>query len=213
MKSFTFTLVVLCIVSTIAQSRLCTVPRVGPGLCISNSTCNSRGGISHAGYCPNEKDGALCCTGIASNGANEIAYAAQSMVGKYPYSWGGGNDNGPTNGIVQSIDPYCDDRGVVGFDCSGLAKYAIYQGTGTSLPHDAQAQYDWAPIKIPLEGKQAGDLVFFGYSTSSIYHVAIYVGNNMIVEANGHNPDCSGKLVRMVGLYEYNLLPIVARYW
>ena len=135
------------------------------------------------------------------------------MVGKYPYSWGGGDDNGPTVGIKQTISPYCDDRSVVGFDCSGLAKYAVYQGTGKSLYHGAQSQYDNAPKRLALADKQPGDLVFFGSSTSNIYHVAIYAGNNMIIEASGHNPDCSGKLVRKVNLYTTDLISTVARYW
>lgn len=135
------------------------------------------------------------------------------MVGKYPYSWGGGDNNGATVGIKQDVSPYCDDRSVVGFDCSGLAKYAVYQGTGTSLYHKAQVQYDNAPKKIALNDKQPGDLVFFGSSTSSITHVAIYAGDGMMIEAPGHNSDCSGIPVRKVELRTSKIISTVARYW
>ena len=146
---------------------------------------------------------------------DRIVAAAQSMVGKYPYSWGGGDDNGPTLGTKEASSPYCDDSAVVGFDCSGLAKYAVYQGTGTSLYHKAQVQYDNAPRKVPLADKRPGDLVFYGASASasSIYHVAIYAGNDTIIDAPGHNDDCTGKLVRQVKLYTSNLLPDAGRYW
>jgi cell wall-associated NlpC family hydrolase len=39
-----------------------------------------------------------------------------------------------------------------------------------------------------MSALQAGDLVFWGYTTtdwSSVYHTAIYVGGNRIVEATG----------------------------
>ena len=139
--------------------------------------------------------------------------AAGSMVGKYPYSWGGGNNNGATLGKKQSSSPYCDDSKVKGFDCSGLSKYAVYQGAGKSIYHGAQTQYNEAPKKIALNDKQPGDLVFFGKSTTSITHVAIYAGNNMMIEAPGHNADCSGIYVRKVKLRTNNLLSTVARYW
>lgn len=142
-----------------------------------------------------------------------IVAAAESMVGKYPYSWGGGNDDGATVGIIQKIPPYCDDRNVVGFDCSGLSKYAVYQGTGVSIIHKAQIQYNNAPKLVALSEMEPGDLVFFGGSTSSITHVAIYAGDDMMIEAPGHNDDLSGIPVRKVKLRTNNIIPTAARYW
>lgn len=281
----TFLLAILSLAATVAHSELCTVPGVAVGACISTSTCASRGGTSHKGYCSGGND-IQCCTGIVcdttglcmqssecsgttvtgkcpgpngyvccknlpcdsgrgtcmprskcsgtvktglcpgpsdyvccssgstpSGGGAKIASAAESMVGKYPYSWGGGDNNGATKGIKQTISPYCDDRNVVGFDCSGLSKYAVYQGTKVSLYHSAQTQYDNAPKRIALNNKQPGDLLFFGSSTSNINHVAIYVGNNMMVEAPGHNSDCSGIKVRKVNVRTSNIISTVARYW
>ena len=78
-------------------------------------------------------------------------------------------------------------------DCSGLALYTVYQGTGIKLPHKASYQYDRASSKGKLVSSsqmKPGDLVFFKGKT--IYHVAIYSGNGNMFETKGHNPDCSG---------------------
>ena len=147
-----------------------------------------------------------------TNSGDKIASAAKGMVGKYPYSWGGGNDHGATYGIKQDISPYCDDRNVIGFDCSGLAKYSVYQGTGHSLYHHAQTQYSDCGNKKPLSDKAAGDLVFFGSSASKIHHVAIYVGDGQMVEAPGHNSDCTGIKVRKVSLRTSELIGHVCRH-
>jgi len=144
---------------------------------------------------------------------SEVASAAKGMVGKYPYSWGGGDNHGATYGIKQDISPYCDDRKVIGFDCSGLAKYSVYQGTGKSLDHYSQSQYDDCSHKVSTSSLEAGDLVFFGSDTSSIHHVAIYVGGGEMVEAPGHNPDCTGIYVRKVSLRTSQLISKGCRYW
>ena len=182
----------------------------GRGTCMPKSSCS---GTVKTGLCPGPSGYACCVPQTPSGAGAKIVSAAQSMVGKYPYSWGGGDDNGATVGIKQKIPPYCDDRNVVGFDCSGLAKYAVYQGTGKSLYHKAQVQYDNAPKRLALADKQPGDLVFFGSSTSSITHVAIYAGDNMMIEAPGHNDDGTGIYVRKVTLRTNNLISAVARYW
>ena len=75
--------------------------------------------------CPGPNGFKCCVSGTpptpTGSGA-KIVSAARSMVGKWPYSWGGGNNSGATVGIKQDIKPYCDDRKIKGFDCSGLAK-------------------------------------------------------------------------------------------
>ena len=37
--------------------------------------------------------------GLALCDGTGVTRAAIAMIGKYPYSWGGGNENGPTKGI------------------------------------------------------------------------------------------------------------------
>lgn len=69
-----------------------------------------------------------------------------------------------------------------GFDCSGLTMY-VYAQLGISLPHNAQRQYNSVSTKVSSDELQVGDLVFFGYSTSSIRHVGIYVGDGLYIHA------------------------------
>ncbi|HWJ81878.1 MAG TPA: NlpC/P60 family protein [Nocardioides sp.] len=69
------------------------------------------------------------------------------------------------------------------WDCSGLTMGAWAAG-GKSLPHYSVAQYE-ASTPITVDQLQPGDLVFWGSSgsPSSIFHVALYVGDGMIIHA------------------------------
>lgn len=80
-----------------------------------------------------------------------------------------------------------------GFDCSGFTMYC-YSQLGVSLAHNAQAQYN-ASSKVSTADLQPGDLVFFGSSSSSIYHVGMYVGNGQYI----HSPQ-TGESVKIVSL-------------
>jgi cell wall-associated NlpC family hydrolase len=59
-----------------------------------------------------------------------------------------------------------------------------WRAGGISLPHYSVAQYAES-TPISLSSLRPGDLVFWGSSSSpsSIYHVALYVGNGMIIQA------------------------------
>jgi cell wall-associated NlpC family hydrolase len=59
-----------------------------------------------------------------------------------------------------------------------------WQAGGISLPHYSVAQYSES-TQVSGGSLQPGDLVFWGSSSSpsSIYHVALYVGGGMIVQA------------------------------
>jgi peptidoglycan DL-endopeptidase CwlO len=97
----------------------------------------------------------------ASGAASAIAFA-RSQIGD-PYVWGAAGPNA--------------------WDCSGLTMGAWGAG-GISLPHYSVAQYEQS-TPISLSSLRPGDLVFWGSSSSpsSIYHVALYVGNGMIIQA------------------------------
>ena len=85
----------------------------------------------------------------------------------------------------------------VGFDCSGLALYAWAQ-VGVYLPHYSGYQYSGQP-KVSRDNLQPGDLVFCAYNTSdpgTIHHVAIWIGNNQIIEAPN-----SGSYVKISTMY------------
>ncbi|MFZ2503881.1 MAG: NlpC/P60 family protein [Nocardioides sp.] len=77
------------------------------------------------------------------------------------------------------------------FDCSGLTMMAWAQA-GVGLPHSSSAQFGSGP-HIPASALQPGDLVFY---YSPISHVAMYIGNGLIVHA-AH----PGAGVRVAGLY------------
>jgi peptidoglycan DL-endopeptidase CwlO len=89
------------------------------------------------------------------------AEAAMSQRGKM-YLWGA---EGP-------------DR----YDCSGLTLWA-YAQVGISLPHSSRAQYGYGK-SVAYGEWQAGDLLFYGGSAGSIHHVAMYVGDGMLVHAS-----------------------------
>ena len=59
-----------------------------------------------------------------------------------------------------------------------------WRAGGTSLPHYSVAQYQQS-TPISASALRPGDLVFWGSSSSpsSIYHVALYVGDGRIVHA------------------------------
>ncbi|WP_431994918.1 C40 family peptidase [Streptomyces griseoflavus] len=104
-----------------------------------------------------------------------------------PYSWGGGNANGPSTGICCSPSGK-SGTAIRGFDCSGLTTYA-YAKVGIRLPRTAAAQAG-AGRRIPAgSGTSAlkpGDLVFYAYAPgrdSTIYHVGIYLGGGRMVNA------------------------------
>ena len=85
-----------------------------------------------------------------------------------PYSWGGGGLYGPTRGIGRGAS-------TVGFDCSGLTRYA-YAQVGISLPRLAEQQ---ATIgrRAPISSLRPGDLV------AGPHHIAVYAGNGKMWEA------------------------------
>ena len=99
-------------------------------------------------------------------GDKAVLFAFQ-QVGK-PYIWGG---NGP-----------------VGYDCSGLALASWTQADGITFARVANDQFHTAGTPVAMGQLEAGDLVFWGSDTAdwtTVYHAAIYVGGNWIVESTG----------------------------
>ena len=140
----------------------------------------------------------------------QVLEAAKSMKG-FKYSYGGGGKSGPTHGKLQKGGRNCDDSKVKGFDCSGLALYAVYKGCGVSLKHGATSQYKQAKSAgklFPYSQAQPGDLLFFG-SKGDIRHVAIYSRAGKMWEAKGHNDKCEGLPV-MESSIRKTVLPEVA---
>jgi cell wall-associated NlpC family hydrolase len=97
-----------------------------------------------------------------SGGASAAVAFARAQLGE-PYVWGA---DGPDS-----------------WDCSGLTMGAWAAG-GTYLPHYSVAQYEQS-TPISASSLRAGDLVFWGSSSSpsSIFHVALYIGDGQIIHA------------------------------
>ncbi|MBB4930160.1 hypothetical protein F4561_000980 [Lipingzhangella halophila] len=94
----------------------------------------------------------------------EMIAAAESQVG-VPYVWGGETPDG-------------------GFDCSGLVQWAFAQ-TGVSVPRVTHDQW-WAGTHVDYSDAERGDLVFWRNDPTApdyISHVAIYLGDGMMLEA------------------------------
>ena len=124
---------------------------------------------------------------------------AESQIG-VPYAWGGGNASGPTRGIRDGgiADSY-GDYNKIGFDCSGLVLYA-FAGVGIALPHYTGYQYNHG-TKIDPSQMQRGDLIFYGPSGN--HHVAIYLGDGMMLEAPNSGSTVQKAPVRWSGMSPY----------
>jgi len=114
----------------------------------------------------------------ASAGQGDIAANwALTQLGK-PYLWGG---TGPGS-----------------FDCSGLTMVA-WAHAGVQLLHYTGYQWQEGP-HVPFNQLRRGDLLFYATNTSdpgTIHHVAIYIGNGMMV-----NAPYTGAFVRIDSMYQ-----------
>lgn len=124
---------------------------------------------------------------------------ATAQVG-VPYAWGGGDANGPTQGIRDGgVADSHGDFNKVGFDCSGLVLYA-FAGVGVALPHYTGYQYQRG-TKISPQEMQRGDLIFYGPNAEN--HVAIYLGDGKMIEAPNSGSTVQISEVRWSGMSPY----------
>lgn len=126
-----------------------------------------------------------------ANGRQAIEYVirrAGSQMG-VPYSWGGGTLEGPSKGVDSGA-------GTVGFDCSGLMRYA-FAGVGVLIPRFSGDQYN-AGRHIPPNEARRGDLIFYGPGGSQ--HVTMYLGNGQMLEASSLAGKVTVSPVRKAGM-------------
>jgi cell wall-associated NlpC family hydrolase len=88
-----------------------------------------------------------------------------------PYSWGGGDVNGPSLGNGPGAD-------IVGFDSSGLIQY-VYAGVNAKLPRSSGAMYQVGQKVTPAQALPA-DLIFYGPEGTTT--VAMFLGNDQMLE-------------------------------
>lgn len=91
-----------------------------------------------------------------------------------PYQWGA---EGPVD-----YDRDGDTR--IGFDCSGLTQWAYYE-SGKMIPRTTATGYNKGQ-QVSRENIQVGDLIYFKTTSSSapVTHVAMYLGDNMMLHAS-----------------------------
>src|SRR6185312_9142985 len=106
-----------------------------------------------------------------ATGADVVADAKQYLG--IPYVWGGESRSG--------------------LDCSGLVQ-KTFGDLGISLPRVAADQAHAGTPVESLADARPGDLLFFG---NPAYHVAIYAGNNQLIES----PE-PGKTVHVTDVYQ-----------
>jgi cell wall-associated NlpC family hydrolase len=129
-----------------------------------------------------------------------------------PFSYGGGDANGPTLGSDSRPDalateqrantPALDPSGglfgptpgstilgtapapsVVGFDASGIVVYA-FAGAGIKLPRSSGEQYQVAQKVAPSQALP-GDLIFYG--PDGTQSVALFLGNGQMLETSSES--------------------------
>ena len=116
-------------------------------------------------------------SGASASQGDIAANWALTQLGK-PYQWGGA---GPAT-----------------WDCSGLTMVA-WAHAGVQLLHYTGYQWQEGP-HVSLNQLQRGDLLFYATNTadpSTIHHVAIYIGNGMMV-----NAPFTGAFVRIDSMYQ-----------
>ena len=121
----------------------------------------------------------------SGNAASTAISTAMGYIGT-PYVWAG--------------------ESASGLDCSGLTMVS-YAAAGVDLTHSSRVQYGEG-VQVPLDAVQPGDLVFWSSdgSQSGIYHVAIYLGDDMMIEA-----PTFGMTVRVTSMRYSGVMPYAVR--
>ncbi|WP_407343546.1 C40 family peptidase [Pengzhenrongella phosphoraccumulans] len=114
-----------------------------------------------------------------ASGSAAVALEAGARWVGTPYAWGGGDLNGPSRGTGSGA-------GTVGFDCSGLTRYA-WAHAGITLPRTSREQWFAPGMRIAsMSQLQPGDLVFFATDITdpaTIFHVGLAAGGDSMLEA------------------------------
>jgi len=88
-----------------------------------------------------------------------------------PYSWGGGDINGPSVGNGPGAS-------TVGFDSSGLMSY-VFAGVNAKIPRSSGAMYNVGQ-KVTADQALPADLIFYGPDGTTT--VTLFLGNSQMLE-------------------------------
>ena len=107
----------------------------------------------------------------------KIVEIARSYIGKIPYKYGGKDKNG--------------------IDCSGFVQMVLKEAgvCPTNTITNSTGMRQWGKEVVGLSNKRPGDIVCYNG------HVAIYVGDNKIVDA--------GNSVKGISERSVNIMPII----
>ncbi|TXH11159.1 MAG: peptidoglycan endopeptidase [Spirochaetes bacterium] len=117
--------------------------------------------------------------------AQELADKLVNHQPPIPYAWGGGHGGapGPSQGIHDGgYADQCGDYRKRGVDCSGLARWMTHTLYGVDINGTSQSQYA-SGHPVSASNARPGDLFFPHSSGRPPTHVQVYVGNNMVIEA------------------------------
>ncbi|MGW7030962.1 NlpC/P60 family protein [Streptomyces xanthophaeus] len=157
-------------------------------------------------------DGACAVLAPGASPAAERAVAATcaQVDADVWYTWGGGHgpQPGATYGQVDPSDPASEhDPERLGFDCSGLVRYAYAQATGSDLLNGvASSQYYTHRAAGRFTAEQGlgpllpGDLLVWGTSRK-LHHIAVYLGAGKMAEARQSGTKLMVSDVRLDGDY------------
>jgi cell wall-associated NlpC family hydrolase len=154
---------------------------------------------------PNTKD-ALYGGGAAptapSGGSGSLATvlsAARAEIGT-PYVWGGGHkaqpgkSTGTCAGYTGSIQP-CPAETTVGYDCSGLTRWAYFKAFGSDVNDGATGTQESNLAGKATSNPVPGDIIFWDG------HTAIYSGANSMIEAKQTGTNVHEVALRSGGRY------------
>lgn len=148
--------------------------------------------------------------GASADAQRAIAAACAEVAAGTWYTWGGGHgaQPGPTYGQVDPSDPASEhDPERLGFDCSGLVRYAYAEATGSDILGGVASQqyytYRAAERFTAAQGLAPlvpGDLLAYGDS-KKLHHIAMYLGAGKMVEAKQSGTRVMVSDVRLGGGY------------
>ncbi len=110
--------------------------------------------------------------GTSSNTSAEVSNASRDALVAYAMQWVG-------------VSPYVygGESLTKGIDCSAFVQACYKNALGVSIPRDSRSQAK-ACTQISESQLQPGDLVFYNGGTSTINHVAMYIGGGKVVHAS-----------------------------